>query len=201
MDHGGNHSDHYPRPYTVQLLDGKDPSNGNLLDRTDTFKLKTGPHQIVVEFSKDYSNRNNINVLTGEPTVINFSIKEGQELKLDYAFPYRLNDAKKLLANQPKMLKLVDQDKQQVEAKIWVMPPKKGFQIGRNLQQELTDMGKSYQQVYLGAAMPMSQETEERMAKLGKMSQPALLQEMKQAYQHADEQTRKALRIWLIDQK
>ncbi|HHQ4449929.1 TPA: YccT family protein, partial [Aeromonas veronii] len=131
-------------PYVVQLIDGQS-INPKLLDKTSTFPLSAGKHQLVVAFEGNYSSRNEIKLVTAEPLVLNFTAADNQLLVLDYKKPRNEAEAKQFVKDQKVALK----DKvsgQQVSSEQFVMPKVEGFQLTRDYQQELINLGKAFNQ-------------------------------------------------------
>jgi len=126
-------------PYVVQLIDGQS-INPKLLDKTSTFPLSAGKHQLVIAFEGNFSNRSEIKLVTAEPLVLNFTAADNQKLVLDYKKPRNETEAKQFVKEQKVALK----DKvsgQQVSSEQFVMPKVEGFQLTRDYQQELINMG------------------------------------------------------------
>ncbi|WP_422836969.1 DUF2057 family protein [Aeromonas encheleia] len=130
-------------PYVVQLLDGV-TINPKLLDKTSSFPIGAGKHQLVVAFEGNYSNRNDIKLVTAEPLVINFTAADNQTLMLDYKKPRTEEEAKQFVKEQKVVLK----DKssgQALTSEQFVMPTVGGFQLTRDYQQETAQDGQGLQ--------------------------------------------------------
>ena len=190
-------------PYVVQLLDGQS-INPKLLDKTSTFPLSAGKHQLVVAFEGNYSSRNEIKLVTAEPLVLNFTAADNQQLVLDYKKPRNEAEAKQFLKDQKVALK----DKvtgQQVSSEQFVMPKVEGFQLTRDYQQELINMGKAFNQpktVAVSSAAVMAAASAPVVAAPSKaQSNPEALTQLQNWYNKADAETRKAFQIWVIQQQ
>ena len=190
-------------PYVVQLIDGQS-INPKLLDKTSTFPLSAGKHQLVVAFEGNYSSRNEIKLVTAEPLVLNFTAADNQKLVLDYKKPRNETEAKQFVKDQKVALK----DKvsgQQVSSEQFVMPKVEGFQLTRDYQQELINMGKAFNQpktVAVSSAAVMAAASAPVVAAPSKaQSNPEALTQLQNWYNKADAETRKAFQIWVIQQQ
>ena len=190
-------------PYVVQLLDGQS-INPKLLDKTSTFPLSAGKHQLVVAFEGNYSSRNEIKLVTAEPLVLNFTAADNQQLVLDYKKPRNEAEAKQFLKDQKVALK----DKvtgQQVSSEQFVMPKVEGFQLTRDYQQELINMGKAFNQpkavAVSSAAVMAAASAPVQVAPSKAQSNPEALTQLQNWYNKADSETRKAFQIWVIQQQ
>ena len=88
------------------------------------------------------------------------------------------------------------------KADYFVLPKKEGLQIGRDYQQELTDLGKAFQQT----SMPTTAATAAVVAESKTGSAPVAknvqtLEMLKYWYNQADIQTRKDFQHWVISQQ
>lgn len=190
-------------PYVVQLIDGQS-INPKLLDKTSTFPLSAGKHQLVIAFEGNYSSRNEIKLVTAEPLVLNFTAADNQQLVLDYKKPRNEAEAKQFLKDQKVTLK----DKvtgQQVSSEQFVMPKVEGFQLTRDYQQELVNMGKAFNQpktvAVSSAAVMAAASAPVQVAPSKAQSNPEALTQLQNWYNKADAETRKAFQIWVIQQQ
>ncbi|KAE9624451.1 DUF2057 domain-containing protein [Aeromonas veronii] len=190
-------------PYVVQLIDGQS-INPKLLDKTSTFPLSAGKHQLVVAFEGNYSSRNEIKLVTAEPLVLNFTAADNQQLVLDYKKPRNESEAKQFVKEQKVALK----DKvsgQQVSSEQFVMPKVEGFQLTRDYQQELINMGKAFNQpkavAVSSAAVMAAASAPVQVAPSKAQSNPEALTQLQNWYNKADAETRKAFQIWVIQQQ
>ncbi|MFM5124625.1 DUF2057 family protein [Aeromonas veronii] len=190
-------------PYVVQLIDGQS-INPKLLDKTSTFPLSAGKHQLVVAFEGNYSSRNEIKLVTAEPLVLNFTAADNQQLVLDYKKPRNEAEAKQFVKDQKVALK----DKvsgQQVSSEQFVMPKVEGFQLTRDYQQELINMGKAFNQpksvAISSAAVMAAASAPVQVAPSKAQSNPEALTQLQNWYNKADAETRKAFQIWVIQQQ
>ncbi|MFM4774350.1 DUF2057 family protein [Aeromonas veronii] len=190
-------------PYVVQLIDGQS-INPKLLDKTSTFPLSAGKHQLVVAFEGNYSSRNEIKLVTAEPLVLNFTAADNQQLVLDYKKPRNEAEAKQFVKDQKVALK----DKvsgQQVSSEQFVMPKVEGFQLTRDYQQELINMGKAFNQskavAVSSAAVMAAASAPVQVAPSKAQSNPEALTQLQNWYNKADTETRKAFQIWVIQQQ
>lgn len=190
-------------PYVVQLLDGQS-INPKLLDKTSIFPLSAGKHQLVVAFEGNYSSRSDIKLVTAEPLVLNFTAADNQQLVLDYKKPRNEAEAKQFVKEQKVALK----DKatgQQVSSEQFVMPKVEGFQLTRDYQQELINMGKAFNQpktvAVSTAAVMAAASAPVQVAPSKAQSNPEALTQLQNWYNKADAETRKAFQIWVIQQQ
>ncbi|CAJ1805267.1 YccT family protein [Aeromonas veronii] len=190
-------------PYVVQLIDGQ-AINPSLLDNTKKFPLSVGKHQLVVAFEGNYSNRDAIKLVTAEPLVLNFTAADNQQLVLDYKKPRNEAEAKQFVKDQKVTLK----DKvtgQQVSSEQFVMPKVEGFQLTRDYQQELINMGKAFNQpktvAVSSAAVMAAASAPVQVAPSKAQSNPEALTQLQNWYNKADAETRKAFQIWVIQQQ
>lgn len=190
-------------PYVVQLIDGQS-INPKLLDKTNSFPLSAGKHQLVIAFEGNFSSRNEIKLVTAEPLVINFTAADNQQLVLDYKKPRNETDAKQFTKDQKVVLK----DKasgQVVASEQFVMPKVEGFQLTRDYQQELINMGKAFNQpktvAISTAAVMAANSAPVQVAPSKAMSNPEALTQLQNWYNKADAETRKAFQIWVIQQQ
>ncbi|MGY3945627.1 YccT family protein [Aeromonas tecta] len=190
-------------PYVVQLLDGE-TINPKLLEKTSTFPLSAGKHQVVVAFEGNYSSRSETKLVTAEPLVINFTAGDNQQLFLDFKKPRKEDEAKRFIKDQKVLLK----DKasgQVVESEQFVMPTVGGFQLTRDYQQELLKMGKAFNQpktvAVSTAAVMAAASAPVEVAPSKAQSNPEALTQLQSWYNKADAETRKAFQIWVIQQQ
>ena len=190
-------------PYVAQLIDGQ-PINPKLLDKTSTFPLSAGKHQLVVAFEGNYSSRNDIKLVTAEPLVLNFTAADNQKLVLDFKKPRNEMDAKQFLQNQKVVLK-DSVSGQTVASEQFVMPKVEGFQLTRDYQQELINMGKAFNQpktvAISSAAVMAAASAPVQIAPRKAESTPDALTQLQNWYNKADAETRKAFQIWVIQQQ
>ncbi|WP_421247532.1 DUF2057 family protein [Aeromonas jandaei] len=190
-------------PYVAQLIDGQ-PINPKLLDKTSSFPLSAGKHQLVVAFEGNYSSRNEIKLVTAEPLVINFTAADNQKLVLDYKKPRNEIEAKQFLQNQKVVLK-DSISGQTVASEQFVMPKVEGFQLTRDYQQELINMGKAFNQpktvAVSSAAVMAAASAPVQVAPSKTESNPEALTQLQNWYNKADAETRKAFQIWVIQQQ
>ncbi|MGY1510111.1 YccT family protein [Aeromonas hydrophila] len=190
-------------PYVVQLIDGQS-INPKLLDKTNTFPLKAGKHQLVVAFEGNFSSRSDIKLVTAEPLVINFTAADNQKLVLDYKKPRNEAEAKQFVKEQKIALK--DKSSNQVVAsEQFVLPKVEGFQLTRDYQQELLNMGKAFNQpatvAVSTAAVMAANSAPVQVAPSKAQSNPEALTQLQNWYNKADAETRKAFQIWVIQQQ
>ena len=188
-----------PRPYATYLVDGKS-YKANDADIT----LSAGDHQLVIRFEGNYSKRENIDMVTGEPLVVNFTSNGKEELTFDLPIIRESYMAKDFLKKQK--IHLIDKNTKTIKkADIFELPKKEGLQIGRDYQEELLALGKAFQQPVInddgsisvnGTNQPVNMKD---AVSSGKNLQS--LEMLKYWYNRADPQTRKAFQHWVITQQ
>ena len=67
-----------PRPYATYLVDGKSYKTND-----SDVKLSAGEHQLVIRFEGNYSKRDSIDLVSGEPLVVNFKTDGQEQLTFD----------------------------------------------------------------------------------------------------------------------
>ncbi len=159
---------------------------------------------MVVAFEGNYSSRSDIKLVTAEPLVLNFTATDNQQLVLDYKKPRNEAEAKQFVKEQKVALK----DKvtgQQVSSEQFVMPKVEGFQLTRDYQQELINMGKAFNQpktvAVSTAAVMAAASAPVQVAPSKAQSNPEALTQLQNWYNKADAETRKAFQIWVIQQQ
>ena len=136
--------------------------------------------------------------------VINFTAADNQQLFLDFKKPRKEEEARLFIKDQNVVLR----DKgsgQVVESEQFVMPTVGGFQLTRDYQQELINMGKAFNQpktvAISSAAVMAAASAPAEVAPSKAMSNPEALTQLQSWYNKADAETRKAFQIWVIQQQ
>jgi uncharacterized protein YccT (UPF0319 family) len=112
-----------PRPYATYLVDGKSykANDGDV-------KLSAGEHQLVIRFEGNYSKKDSIDLVSGEPLVINFKTDGQEHLTFDLPLLKEAPQARSFLKTQK--LQLIDRNSKAVKtANIFELPKKEGLQI------------------------------------------------------------------------
>lgn len=188
-----------PRPYATYLVDGKS-YKANDAD----IKLSAGDHQLVIRFEGNYSKRENIDMVTGEPLVVNFTSNGKEELTFDLPIIRESYMAKDFLKKQK--IHLIDKNTKTIKkADIFELPKKEGLQIGRDYQEELLALGKAFQQPVINddgsiSVNGTSQPVNMKDAVSGDKNLQSL-EMLKYWYNRADPQARKAFQHWVITQQ
>lgn len=128
-------------------------------------------------------------------------MKADDNIAINFTYPRNYREAERFLEQQK--LQVIDK-KQGTAAKAdyFVLPKKEGLQIGRDYQQELTDLGKAFQQTSMpttAAAAAVAAESKTGSAPVAKNVQT--LEMLKYWYNQADIQTRKDFQHWVISQQ
>jgi uncharacterized protein YccT (UPF0319 family) len=188
-----------PRPYTTYLVDGKS-FKANDAD----IQLSAGEHQLVIRFEGNYSKKDSIDLVSGEPLVVNFKTDGKEQLTFDLPKLRESQQAKAFLKDQK--LQLITTNSKAVKtANIFQLPKKEGLQIGRDYQEELLALGKAYQQPVINddGSISINGKTQKIDAK-DTVSGDKNLQSfemLKYWYNRADPQARKAFQHWVISQQ
>ena len=188
-----------PRPYATYLVDGKS-YKANDAD----IKLPAGEHQLVIRFEGNYSKRETIDMISGEPLVVNFKTDGQDQLTFDLPQLREAPQARSFLKNQK--LQLIDRNSKAVKtAHIFELPKKEGLQIGRDYQEELLALGKAFQQPVINEDGSISvngttQKVNDPTAVVGNKNLQSL-EMLKYWYNRADPQARKAFQHWIITQQ
>lgn len=188
-----------PRPYATYLVDGKSYKTND-----SDVKLSAGEHQLVIRFEGNYSKRDSIDLVSGEPLVVNFKTDGQEQLTFDLPQLREAPQAKAFLKNQK--LQLIDRNSKAVKtAHIFELPKKEGLQIGRDYQEELLALGKAFQQPVINEDGSVSvngttQKANDPIAVVGNKNLQSL-EMLKYWYNRADPQARKAFQHWIITQQ
>ena len=188
-----------PRPYATYLVDGKSYKTND-----SDVKLSAGEQQLVIRFEGNYSKRDSIDLVSGEPLVVNFKTDGQEKLTFDLPLLREAPQAKAFLKNQK--LQLIDRNSKAVKtAHIFELPKKEGLQIGRDYQEELLALGKAFQQPVINEDGSISvngttQKANDPTAVVGNKNLQSL-EMLKYWYNRADPQARKAFQHWIITQQ
>lgn len=188
-----------PRPYATYLVDGK-----SYKENDADIKLSAGEHQLVIRFEGNYSSHRSIELVSGEPLVINFKTDGQEHLTFDLPLLKEVPQAKAFLKTQK--LQLVDRNSKAVKsADIFELPKKEGLQIGRDYQEELLALGKAFQQPVINedgsiSANDTAAQTANSAVVTGNKNLQSL-EMLKYWYNRADPQARKAFQHWIITQQ
>ncbi len=186
-----------PRPYVTYLVDGKS-YKGNDSD----IQLAAGEHQLVIRFEGNYSTKSTIDLVSGEPLVVNFKTNGQEHLSFDLPFITSSYEAKNFLKAQN--LHLIDRNTKAVkEANIFLLPKKEGLQIGRDYQEELLALGKAFQQpvIHEDGSVSVNGKPADLKNNITGDKNLQSFEMLKYWYNRADPQTRKAFQHWIITQQ
>ncbi len=191
------------RPYTLLLLDGQ-PAKSNMVNSKQQISLPAGQHQLVLQFEGSFRDQSESRLIRGEPVVFNLDMQADDSIAIKFTYPRNYREAERFLEQQK--LQVIDK-KQGSTAKVdyFVLPKKEGLQIGRDYQQELTDLGKAFQQTSMpttaaaAATTAVAAENKTGSAPVAKNVQT--LEMLKYWYNQADIQTRKDFQHWVISQQ
>ncbi len=194
-----------PRPYVLLLLDGQS-AKGSMVNSKQQVTLGAGQHQLVLQFEGSFRDHSESRLIRGEPVVFNLKAQADDQLTIQFAYPRNFQEAERYLKQQE--LKVINRNGQPAsQVDYFVLPTKEGLQIGRDYQQELTDMGKAFQQTSMpttatavaataAVAAPNAQSGSAPVAK-----SVQTLEMLKYWYNQADSKTRKDFQHWVISQQ
>ncbi len=184
-----------PQPYQLLLVDGE-KTDHSAMRAVHSAEVKGGKHQFVLEYVEDYSTRQDIRVMEGNPVIINVDAPADAELTLAYDKPSNYQQARKFLNDQATQVKVIDQRTgQPVEAEIYTIHRPAGMDLARGIQNYLSENGKSFSG-RTDAAVAAAQ------AKFGDAVVDAdALEMLKHWWNAADKDTQRAFQIWTIQQQ
>ncbi len=192
------------RPYTLLLLDGQ-PAKSNMVNSKQQITLPAGQHQLVLQFEGSFRDQSESRLIRGEPIVFNLDLQADDNYAISFTYPRNYPEAERFLAQQK--LQVIDK-KHGSAAKVdyFVLPKKEGLQIGRDYQQELTDLGKAFQQTSMpttaaAAAVAATVATADKAGSAPVAKNVQTLEMLKYWYNQADIQTRKDFQHWVISQQ
>ncbi|WP_116473039.1 YccT family protein [Zobellella maritima] len=184
-----------PQPYQILLVDGK-KTDHSAMRAVNVVEVKAGRHQFAISYTEDYSNRSEIRVLDGDPVIVTLEVPEDAALTLDYPTPINYQAAREFLRDQAGEMRIVDQTTgQPVEAELYTIHRPAGMDLARGIQDYLEEAGKSF-----GGRTDAALAAAE--AQFGDASVNAdSLDMLKQWWNAADKDTRRAFQIWMIQQQ
>ncbi len=188
------------RPYTLLLLDGQ-PAKSSMVNSKQQITLPAGQHQLVLQFEGSFRDQSDSRLIRGEPLVFNLDMQADDNIAINFTYPRNYREAERFLEQQ-KLQVINKKPGSTAKVDYFVLPQKEGLQIGRDYQQELTDLGKAFQQTSMpttAAAAAVAAESKTGSAPVAKNVQT--LEMLKYWYNQADIQTRKDFQHWVISQQ
>lgn len=190
------------RPYTLLLLDGQ-PAKSSMVNSKQQITLPAGQHQLVLQFEGSFRDQSDSRLIRGEPLVFNLDMQADDNIAINFTYPRNYREAERFLEQQ-KLQVINKKPGSTAKVDYFVLPRKEGLQIGRDYQQELTDLGKAFQQTSMpttaaAAAAAVAAENKTGSAPVAKNVQT--LEMLKYWYNQADIQTRKDFQHWVISQQ
>lgn len=184
-----------PKPYQLLLVDGE-KTNHNMLKGVHAAEIGAGKHQFVLEYVEDYSTRQNIRVMEGDPVIINLEVDADSELALQYQKPINYQQAKEFLRDQASQVTVVDKRTgQAVAAEIFTIHRPAGFELSSGVQNYLKETNRAFSGRTDAAIAAAT-------AKFGAAPVDADALEMLQHWwEQADKDTQRAFQIWAIQQQ
>lgn len=183
------------QPYQILLVDGE-KTDHSVMRSVHAVDISGGKHQFALSFSKDFSTKNQIRVMHGDPVIIEVDAPADADLTISYKEPINHQAARQFLQNQAEEITVIDKRTgQPVEANIFTVYRPAGVDTARGIQEYL----KETRQAFNGrteAAVAAAQ------AKFGDAAVNADSLEMLQHWwNEADADTRRAFQIWMIQQQ
>lgn len=182
------------KPYQLLLVDGEKTKH-SVLNSVHSAQVGAGKHQFVLEYVEDYSTRQNIRVMEGDPVIINVETDADTELALQFQKPINYQQAKEFLRDQASQIKVVDKRTgQAVAAEIFTIHRPAGLDLTRGIQNSLKENNKSFSGRTDAAVAAAT-------AKFGAAPVDAdALDMLKHWWDKADKDTQRAFQIWAIQQ-
>lgn len=184
-----------PKPYQVLLVDGEKTKH-SVLNSVHSAEVGAGKHQFVLEYVADFSTRQNIRVMEGDPVIINVELAEDSDLTLQYQKPINYQQAREFLRDQASQVTVIDKRSGQVvDAEIFTIHRPAGLDLTRGIQNYLKENNQAF-----------SGRTDAAIAaatvKYGDAPVDADALEMLQHWwEQADKDTQRAFQIWAIQQQ
>ncbi len=188
------------RPYTLLLLDGQ-PAKSSMVNSKQQITLPAGQQQLVLQIEGSFRDQSDSRLIRGEPLVFNLDMQADDNIAINFTYPRNYREAERFLEQQ-KLQVINKKPGSTAKVDYFVLPQKEGLQIGRDYQQELTDLGKAFQQTSMpttAAAAAVAAESKTGSAPVAKNVQT--LEMLKYWYNQADIQTRKDFQHWVISQQ
>lgn len=184
-----------PKPYQLLLVDGE-KTNHSVLNSVHSAEVGAGKHQFVLEYVEDYSTKQNIRVMEGDPVIINVDTPADAELTLKYQKPINYQQAREFLRDQTSQISVIDKRTgQAVAAEIYTIHRPAGLDLTRGIQDSL----KENNQAFSGRTDAAVAAAE---AKFGAAPVDAdSLEMLKHWWNTADKDTQRAFQIWAIQQQ
>lgn len=182
------------KPYKILLVDGEKTEH-TAISPAHSASVPGGKHQFVLEYVEDYSTRQNIRVMEGDPVIINVEVDPDADLALEFKKPINYQQARTFLRDQASQITLVDKRTgQAVDAEIYTIHRPAGFNLVSGIQDYLQETNATF-----------SGRTDEALAaaeaKFGAAPVDAdALDMLKHWWNAADRDTQRAFQIWTIQQ-
>ena len=191
------------RPYTLLLLDGQ-PAKSSMVNSKQQITLPAGQHQLVLQFEGSFRDQSDSRLIRGEPLVFNLDMQADDNIAINFTYPRNYREAERFLEQQ-KLQVINKKPGSTAKVDYFVLPQKEGLQIGRDYQQELTDLGKAFQQTSTptsaAAAATAAVVAESKTGSAPVAKNVQTLEMLKYWYNQADIQTRKDFQHWVISQQ
>ncbi|ART81412.1 DUF2057 domain-containing protein [Oceanisphaera profunda] len=183
------------KPYQLLLVDGEKTKH-SVLNSVHSAEVGAGKHQFVLEYVEDYSTKQNIQVMEGDPVIINVDTPADAELTLEYKKPINYQQAREFLRDQASQISVVDKRTgQPVAAEIYTIYRPAGLDLTRGIQDSLRENNQAFSG-RTDAAIAAAE------AKFGAAPVDAdSLEMLKHWWNTADKDTQRAFQIWAIQQQ
>ena len=184
-----------PKPYQLLLVDGE-KTNHSVLKAVHSAEVGAGKHQFVLEYVEDYSTRQNIRVMEGDPVIINVNMDADADLTLQYPKPVNYQQAKEFLRDQASQVTVIDKrTNQPVAAEIFTIHRPAGLNLTGGIQDYLKETNRAFSGRTDAAVAAAT-------AKFGDAPVDAdALEMLKHWWEKADKDTQRAFQIWAIQQQ
>lgn len=184
-----------PQPYQLLIVDGEKTKH-SALSSVHSAEVGAGKHQFVLEYVADFSTRQNIRVMEGDPVIINLETDADADLSLEYKKPTSYQQAREFLRDQAAQITVIDnRTGQPVAAEIYTIHRPAGLDVTRGIQDYLKENNKAFSG-RTDAAVAAAE------AKFGAAPVDAdSLEMLKHWWSAADKDTQRAFQIWTIQQQ
>lgn len=183
------------KPYQLLLVDGE-KTKQSVLSAAHSTEVKGGKHQFVLEYVEDYSTKQHIRVMEGDPVIVNLDMPADAHLTVEYKKPINYQQARSFLRDQASQISIVDkQTGQPVSAEVYTIHRPAGLNLASGVQDYLKAEGKDFNGRTDAAVAAAT-------AKFGDAAVDAdSLDMLKYWWNSADKDTQRAFQIWMIQQQ
>ncbi|MBO1518695.1 DUF2057 domain-containing protein [Oceanisphaera pacifica] len=183
------------KPYQLLLVDGEKTKH-SAFNTVHSTEVKGGKHQFVLEYVEDYSTKQHIRVMEGDPVIINLDTPADANLSVEYKKPINYQQARAFLRDQASQISIVDKRTgQAVAAEVYTIHRPAGLNLASGIQDYLKVENKDFNGRTDAAVAAAT-------AKFGDAAVDAdSLDMLKYWWNSADKDTQRAFQIWMIQQQ